>query len=54
MPKLGRPKLPKNKARKVFSLRFSKDELSAMERTAKRVGKKVREWARNCLIDNSR
>jgi Mobilization protein NikA len=52
MPKPGRPKLPKNRARKVFSVRFSKEELDSMKRTAKRSGKKVREWARNCLLDS--
>lgn len=52
MSKLGRPKLPKNKAREVFSLRFSKDEISGMTRTAKHYGLKVREWARKCLLDN--
>lgn len=51
--KLGRPKLPKHKTREVFSLRFSSEEMAAMKRTAKRLGKKVREWARDCLLSNS-
>jgi hypothetical protein len=53
MAKRGRPKLPKNKTRTVFSLRFSKDELTQMEKAAKRSGKKIREWARKCLIESA-
>jgi predicted HicB family RNase H-like nuclease len=51
MSKRGRPKLPKRKTKGVFSLRFSKDELAAMSRTAKRSGQKIREWARKCLLE---
>jgi len=53
MAKRGRPRLPKKKARGVFTLRFSQEELDAMERTAKRSGKKLREWARKCLLDSN-
>ena len=49
MAKRGRPKLPKRKARTVFSLRFSSEELAKMNRAAKKGKKKLREWARNEL-----
>jgi len=48
--KRGRPPLPKNKTRDVFSLRFSRDELAEMNRAAKQADQGVREWARNCLL----
>ena len=49
----GRPKLPEHKARQVFSLRFSTEEMDTMKRKAIRMGKKVRQWARDCLLDSA-
>ena len=51
MPKRGRPKLPKRKTKRVFSFRFSQDELAAMRRMAKRSGQEIRAWARKCLLE---
>jgi hypothetical protein len=50
MSKAGRPKLPKNKARTVFSIRCSPDERKRMEKAAKRARAKLSEWARNELL----
>jgi hypothetical protein len=49
----GRPKLPEHKARQVFSLRFSTEEMDTMKRKAGRVGQKLRVWARDCLLDSA-
>lgn len=48
--KLGRPKLSDRKVRKVFPLRISDEERAKMERSAKRAGEKLSEWARNRLL----
>ena len=48
--KMGRPKLPKNEARAVFSLRFSPIERKRIDEAAKRAGKRVTAWARESLL----
>ena len=49
--KMGRPKLPKDEKRKVFSLRFSKPELDRIKHAAKKDGLKVTKWARKALLE---
>jgi hypothetical protein len=48
--KMGRPKLPKGEAKKVFSLRFSKPERERIKAAAKRAGEPVTKWARETLL----
>lgn len=48
--KKGRPKLPENQTKSVFSLRFSKDDLKLLQTAADRSGMKLREWATKHLL----
>jgi len=48
--KIGRPKLPKNEARKVFSLRFSAIERKRIEDAADKAKQPVTQWARETLL----
>jgi predicted HicB family RNase H-like nuclease len=48
--KIGRPKLPKGEAKKVFSLRFSKPEREQIKHAAKKAGEPVTKWAREALL----
>ena len=48
--KVGRPKLPKGEARgRIVPVRFTADDLKAMEAAAKASGKKLSEWIRNTV-----
>jgi hypothetical protein len=49
--KRGRPKLPPNETKSVFTLRFSNDELTALQRAASRSAMKLRAWATKLLLD---
>lgn len=49
--RMGRPRLPKGKTKKPFSVRLSPDELKFMETEANKAGQSVSEWARNRLLD---
>lgn len=51
--KMGRPKLPKGEARKVFPIRLSDPERLAVEDAAKKAGLRPSEWARNVLLSAS-
>jgi hypothetical protein len=48
--KMGRPKLPKDEKRKVFSLRVSKPEWERVKTAAKKAGQPVTRWARETLL----
>ncbi len=48
--KMGRPKLPKDEAKKIFSLRLSKHERDKIKDAAKRDGEKLTKWARKALL----
>jgi hypothetical protein len=48
--RMGRPPLPKNEAKKVFSLRLSAIEQNRIETAAKRAGEPVTQWARTALL----
>ncbi len=48
--KMGRPALPKNEKKKVFSLRLSAIEQRHVERAAEKAGKTVSLWARDTLL----
>ncbi len=48
--KMGRPTLPKDEKRKVFSLRFSKPEREKIKAAAKRAGEPMTKWAREALL----
>jgi predicted HicB family RNase H-like nuclease len=48
--KMGRPKLPKDEAKKVFSIRFSKRERDKINHAAKKAGEPVTKWARKALL----
>lgn len=48
--KMGRPKLPKGEAKKVFPIRLSDSERRAVEDAAKRAGLRPSEWARNVML----
>jgi len=48
--KLGRPKLPKGEAKKIFSLRLSKPERDKIKQAAKLAGAPVTKWARKALL----
>ena len=50
MKRMGRPRLPKNQAKEVFSLRLADNERKAIEAAAKRAGQKATEWARNAML----
>lgn len=52
--KIGRPSLPKNEKKRVFSLRLSAIELNAIERAALSVGEPVTTWARKALLSAAR
>lgn len=50
--KLGRPRLPKGKARGVLiGARFSADEAKTVDSAAKRASKGRSEWVRTTLLD---
>ena len=51
--KIGRPKLPKGKAKAVFSLRLSEPDQRRIESAAKQSGKPVTQWAREALLSAS-
>lgn len=48
--KMGRPKLPKGEAKKIFSLRLSKHERKKIKDAADKVGRPVTKWAREALL----
>jgi hypothetical protein len=48
--KMGRPKLPKDEKRKVFSLRVSKPEWQKIKDAAKKAGEAETRWARKALL----
>ncbi|MGA3172571.1 MAG: hypothetical protein ABSE62_16335 [Chthoniobacteraceae bacterium] len=48
--KMGRPKLPKDEKRKVFSLRVSKPEWQKISDAAKKAGEPETRWARKALL----
>ena len=48
--KMGRPKLPKDEKRKVFSLRVSKPEWERIRAAAKKEGEPETRWARKTLL----
>ena len=49
-PKIGRPELPENQKRQVFSIRLSTDERAAIERAADGAGVGVQDWIRATLL----
>ena len=49
-PKIGRPELPENEKRQVFSIRLSADERAAIERAAEGVAMGVQDWIRAALL----
>lgn len=51
--KLGRPKLPKGEARKVYPLRLSDIELAAFQKAASRQEMSLPEWIRATLTKAS-
>jgi len=48
--KMGRPTLPKDEKRKVFSFRLSKPEREKVKAAAKRERQPVTKWAREALL----
>jgi hypothetical protein len=48
--KMGRPKLPKDEKRKVFSLRVSKQEWGMIKDAAEKAGEPETRWARKALL----
>jgi predicted HicB family RNase H-like nuclease len=52
--KIGRPKLPKNEARAVFSVRVSALEKREIEAAAKKAKKPLTQWARETLLSAAR
>ena len=48
--KMGRPKLPKGEAKKIFSLRLSGNERDKIKDAAKKDGERVTKWARKALL----
>jgi predicted HicB family RNase H-like nuclease len=52
--KMGRPKLPPEKKRKVFPLRFSADELSLFASAAKAKKLSLREWMSLTLTETAK
>ena len=52
--KVGRPKLSKQKARKmIFPLRMSPPEHAILTKAAAESGKTFSKWARNILLDKA-
>ena len=51
---MGRPPLAEGKAKDVFTLRLSHDELSEIVAAATRSGQPVRQWARDVLLKTAR
>lgn len=49
--KLGRPPLPAGKRKVHFTIRFTKDQLAAFEKAAKRVNQKLGEWVTAVLTN---
>jgi hypothetical protein len=48
--KVGRPKLPKGEAKgRIVPVRFTADDLKAMEAAAKASDKKLSEWIRSTI-----
>ena len=48
--KAGRPKLPKGEAKgKIVPVRFTGDDLKAMERSARAKDQKLSEWIRSTI-----
>lgn len=47
---MGRPKLPKDEKRRVFSLRVSKPEWERISHAAKKAGEPETRWARKALL----
>ncbi len=47
---MGRPKLPKDEAKKTFSLRLSKHERDKIKSVAKRANEPLTKWAREALL----
>ena len=47
--KMGRPKLPRGEARKVFPVRLSDPERRAVEEAASKEGLRPSEWARRTM-----
>lgn len=50
----GRPPLAKRHKRQVVSMRFSREEMAALEKAAKLEDKPFRTWARDCLLTKAR
>ncbi|MDZ4403631.1 hypothetical protein [Prosthecobacter sp.] len=50
---LGRPKLPEDETKQVFTLRLSANEKEAIATAANKAKQKPREWARAVLLANS-
>ena len=48
--KIGRPKVSKDEAKKVFSLRLNKHDRDKIKDAAKRAGEPVTKWARKALL----
>jgi len=48
--KMGRPKLPKDEKRQVFSLRVSKAEWGKIKDAAKKAGEPETRWARKAIL----
>ncbi len=46
----GRPRLPDEETRKLFSVRMSEQERSKIESAAKASGEKISQWARKQLL----
>src|SRR6266498_4057449 len=46
----GRPRLPDEETRKLFSLRMPEQERSKIESAAKASGEKISQWARKQLL----
>jgi len=51
MSKIGRPKLPKDKAKKLFPLRLSDVERDALQKAADKESMKLPDWVRKTLAD---
>ncbi|MEP6671889.1 MAG: hypothetical protein ABJF10_22195 [Chthoniobacter sp.] len=48
--KMGRPKLPKDEGKKVFSVRLSKHERDKVKEAAGKAGESPSKWARKALL----
>lgn len=54
-PKIGRPKIPKSRARaKYFSLRLRPDEQREVDRAIERSGQSKSDWLRDALLTAAR